>query len=120
MTSPRLLERKSISVSDFRCTAGPGDKPFAEQHSRYSISYVRKGSFGLHCRGKFSELVAGSVLVGHPGDEYTCTHDHVCGDECLSFFLTPELVETIGDGNDNWQIGSAPPAPDKVLVRRLV
>ena len=97
MTATTLLERKSISVSDFRCTAGPGDKPFAEQHSRHSISYVRKGSFGLHCRGKFSELVAGSVLIGHPGDEYTCTHEHVCGDECLSFFLAPQLVEAISD-----------------------
>ena len=29
---------------------------------------MRKGSFGLHCRGRFSELVAGSVLIGHPGD----------------------------------------------------
>ena len=106
MTSTRLLERKSISVSDFRCTAGPGDKPFAEQHSRYSISYVRKGSFGLHCRGKFSELVAGSVLIGHPGDEYTCTHEHVCGDECLSFFLAPELVESMGDSRTPWQVGA--------------
>ena len=84
-------------MSDFRCSAGPGDKPFAEQHHCHSISYVRKGSFGLHCRGKFFELVAGSVLIGHPGDEYICTHDHVCGDECLSFFLSPELVEAIGD-----------------------
>ena len=58
---------------------------------------MRKGSFGLHCRGKFSELVAGSVLIGHPGDEYTCTHDHVCGDECLSFFFGAGLVEAIGD-----------------------
>src|SRR3954463_3254628 len=114
MTATTLLERKTISVSDFRCTAGPGDKPFAEQHSRHSISYVRKGSFGLHCRGKFSELVAGSVLIGHPGDEYTCTHEHVCGDECLSFFLAPELVEAIGDSGAPWQIGSAPPLPELV------
>ena len=64
-----------------------------------------KGSFGCHCRGRFFELVAGSILVGHPGDEYICTHDHVCGDECLSFFLAPELVEAIGDRADVWQIG---------------
>jgi len=119
MTSTRLLDRKSISVSDFRCTAGPGDKPFAEQHSRYSISYVRKGSFGLHCRGRFSELVAGSVLIGHPGDEYTCTHEHVCGDECLSFFLAPELVEAIGDSGAPWQVGSAPPLPELVVLGEL-
>src|SRR3954468_19008796 len=119
MTATTLLERKSITVSDFRCTAGPGDKPFAEQHSRYSISYVRKGSFGLHSRGKFSELVAGSVLIGHPGDEYTCTHEHVCGDECLSFFLAPELVDALGDSQTPWQIGPAPPLPEVVGLGEL-
>jgi AraC-like DNA-binding protein len=119
MTATTLLERPSISVSDFRCDAGPGDRPFAEQHRCHSISYVRKGSFGLHCRGKSHELVAGSVLIGHPGDEYTCTHEHVCGDECLSFFLSPELVETLGDSKAIWQAGSAPPLPELVVLGEL-
>jgi len=119
MTATTLLTRPSISVSDFRCDAGPGDRPFAEQHRCHSISYVRKGSFGLHCRGKHHELVAGSILIGHPGDEYTCTHDHVCGDECLSFFLSEELVETLGDGPDIWQAGCAPPLPELVVLGEL-
>jgi AraC-like DNA-binding protein len=119
MTATTLLERRSISVSDFRCDAGPGDRPFAERHRRHSISYVRKGSFGLHCRGKYHELVAGSVLIGHPGDEYTCTHEHVCGDECLSFFLSPELVETLGDDRAIWQAGCAPPLPELVVLGEL-
>ena len=118
MTATTLLQRKSISVSDFRCTAGPGDKPFAEQHCRHSISYVRKGSFGLHCRGKFSELVAGSVLIGHPGDEYICTHEHVCGDECLSFHLAPEVVEAIG-APALWRAGSVPPLPQLMVLGEL-
>jgi len=118
-TATTLLQRNSISVSDFRCSAGPGDKPFAEAHHCHSISYVRKGSFGLHCRGKFSELVAGSVLIGHPGDEYTCTHDHVCGDECLSFFLGEELVDSITDSSAVWQIGSAPPLPELMVLGEL-
>ena len=119
MTATTLLEHKSISVSDFRCSAGPGDKPFAEQHRCHSISYVRKGSFGLRCRGKSHELVAGSVLIGHPGDEYTCTRDHVCGDECLSFFLGPELVEAIGASQATWRIGCAPPLPELVVLGEL-
>ena len=119
MTATTLLERPSISVSDFRCDAGPGDRPFAEQHRRHSISYVRKGSFGLHCRGKSHELVAGSVLIGHPGDEYTCTHEHVCGDECLSFFLSAELVEALGDDKAIWQAGCAPPLPELVVLGEL-
>ena len=92
MDRTTLLQGKSISVRDFRCTAAPGDKPFAERFECHSISYVRKGSFGCHSRGRFFELVAGSILVGHPGDEYVCTHDHVCGDECLSFFLALQLL----------------------------
>jgi len=119
MTATTLLQGPSITVSDFRCSAGPDDTPFAEQHRCHSVSYVRKGSFGCQTRGRFSELVAGSVLVGHPGDEYVCSHDHVCGDECLSFFLGPELVETIGDRADIWQIGSAPPLPELMVLGEL-
>ena len=113
-----LFERNRISVTEFRCTAGPGDKPFAEAFPAHSISYVRKGSFGCQCRGRFHELVAGSMLVGFPGDEYVCTHDHVVGDECLSFFLAPELVDAIGD-EKLWQIGSVPPLPELMVLAEL-
>jgi AraC-like DNA-binding protein len=114
-----LLQRKSISVSDFRCTAVPGDKPFAEQYASHSISYVRKGSFGCETRGRQFELVVGSILVGHPGDEFICTHDHVCGDECLSFFLDPELVEAIGDRTGVWRVGAVPPLPELMVLGEL-
>src|SRR6185437_3043878 len=93
MPSTTLLQRPTIAVSDFRCDAVPGDAPFAEAHRCHSMSYVRKGSFGYQTCGRAYELVAGSVLIGHPGSEFVCHHDHVCGDECLSFFLEPELVE---------------------------
>jgi AraC-like DNA-binding protein len=119
MTATTLLQHKFISVSDFRCDAGPGDAPFAEQHRCHSVSFVRKGSFGCRSRGRSFELVAGSVLVGHPGDEYVCSHDHVCGDECLSFFLDPELVEAIGDRAEVWQIGCAPPLPELMVLGEL-
>jgi AraC-like DNA-binding protein len=119
MIRTTLLERPSVTVSDFRCTAVPGDAPFAERYHCHSVSYVRKGSFGCHSRGRFFELVAGSVLVGHPGDEYVCTHDHVCGDECLSFFLDPELVEAIGARPEIWQVGAMPPLPELMVLGEL-
>jgi AraC-like DNA-binding protein len=119
MTRTTLLQRRSISVSDFRCSAGPGDTPFVEQFGCHSVSYVRKGSFGCQSRGRTFELVAGSILVGHPGDEYICTHDHVCGDECLSFFLDPELVEAIGDRTEVWRVGVAPPLPELMVLGEL-
>ncbi len=119
MSATILLQRPSISVSDFRCSASPGDAPFVERHACHSISYVRKGSFGCHSRGRLFELVAGSILVGHPGDEYLCSHDHVCGDECLSFFLSPALVEAIGDRAETWQIGGVPPLPELMVLGEL-
>jgi AraC-like DNA-binding protein len=119
MTSTTLLARPSITVSDFRCSAAPGDKPFVEQHGAHSISYVRKGSFGYHSRGCSHELVTGSLLIGVPGAEFVCTHDHVCGDECLSFFLAPDLVETIGTRSQAWQIGAAPPLPELMVLGEL-
>ena len=119
MSSTTLYQRPSIAVSDFRCSAVPGDKPFAEQHRCHSISYVRKGSFGYRSRGMEHELVAGSVLVGFPGTEFICTHDHACGDECLSFFLGPELVEATGERSEAWQIGAAPPLPELMVLGEL-
>src|SRR5258705_2781303 len=120
MAVATFLQRQPIPVSDFRCSAGPDDPPFVEQPPCHSISYVRKGSFGCHSRGRFFELVAGSILVGHPGDEYVCTHDHhACGDECLSFELDAALIETIGDRPAIWRTGALPPLPELVVLGEL-
>jgi AraC-like DNA-binding protein len=119
MSSTTLLQRPTLTVSDFRCTAVPGEKPFAELHRCHSISFVRKGSFGYHSRGRSHDLVAGSFLIGSPGTEFVCTHDHVCGDECLSFFFELELVETIGDRAEAWQVGAAPPLAELMVLGEL-
>jgi hypothetical protein len=51
MSAP-LLRSDSVSVIDYRCRAARGDKPFVERHEEFSVSYVRKGSFGYRRRGK--------------------------------------------------------------------
>jgi len=119
MAASTILRSGSISVIDYRCEMQPGDEPFPERHEGFSVSYVRKGSFGYRSRGASSELVAGSLLVGHPGDEYVCTHDHVHGDECLSFFLAPELVEAIGGRTEVWRTGSVPPLSELMVLGEL-
>jgi len=86
------------------------------------VAYVRKGSFGYSTRGAAFELVAGSLLVGHPGDEYVCTHDHhVCGDECLSFHFAPQLAETMSTRVQAkaWRVGSVPPLPELMVLGEL-
>jgi AraC-like DNA-binding protein len=119
MPATTVLRHGSVAVTDYRCDVAPGDRPFVELHAGFSVSYVRRGSFGYRVRGRAYELVAGSVLVGHPGDEFVCTHDHVRGDECLSFALAPELVETIGDRADVWRSGAVPPLPELMVLGEL-
>jgi AraC family transcriptional regulator len=119
MSMTRITERSGLAIYDYRCQVGVGAKPFVEQHDRSSISFVRKGSFGYRTRGRDYDLVAGSVLVGRAGDDYVCSHDHVCGDECLSLQLTPELVETIGDHDAIWSVGALPPMPELMVLAEL-
>jgi len=119
MAATVILERDALSVIDFRCDAGPSDQPAVERHGAYSLSYVRKGSFGYCVRGEAFELVAGSILIGHRGDEYVCTHDHVCGDECLSIQLSPALAEAVGRRAGLWRTGCLPPLAELVVLGEL-
>jgi AraC family transcriptional regulator len=119
MASTTVLRAGSISAVDYRCEARAGAAPIVERHGGFDIAYVRAGSFGYRARGRSYELVAGSILVGHPGDEYTCTHDHAVGDECLHFQLTPALAETIEDRPDVWRTGVVPPLPELMVVGEL-
>jgi AraC family transcriptional regulator len=114
-----LLERERISVTDYRCDSTAGESPFAELHGAYSISYVRKGSFGCRSAAGDFELVAGSVLVGRPGDEYLCTHDHVHGDECLSIRLAPEWVEDVGGERALFAARGIAPLPELMVLGEL-
>jgi AraC-like DNA-binding protein len=120
MAATKLFSSAGIAVYDYRCGYGPHDRPFLESHRRYSLAYVRKGSFGLEARGRKHDLVAGALMVGYPGDEYMCTHEHHrCGDECLSFQLTPETVDGLGGQADAWRAGSVPPLAELMVVGEL-
>ena len=59
MMSTTLLRHASISVVDRKCDAGPHARPVHELHTDFSISFVRKGSFGYRSEGRSFELVAG-------------------------------------------------------------
>jgi AraC family transcriptional regulator len=115
-----LLQRETLSVVDYRCSMGPADTPYVEQHHCHSLSYVRNGSFGYDSRGCSHELVAGSVMVGHMGDEYICSHaHHVCGDECLSFQFAPAFADDIGVRKGALHIGCVPPLPGLMVYGEL-
>ena len=113
-----LLQQSSVVVTDYRCDATVHDAPYAEAHEHFSISYVRKGAFTVRTRGTSHTLVPGSVLVGQPGVEYFCTHEHGGGDECLSFRLADALVDSLGS-SASWRIGSLPPLAELVVLGEL-
>ena len=120
MISHTLLHSSALRVIDYHCTHGPGDRPFAEVHDDSSISFVRRGSFGCRTRGRQHELVAGAVLIGHAGDEFTCTHDHHHGgDVCLAFHLAPEFADRLGAGGETWRSGALPPLAELVTLGEL-
>jgi len=118
MLATTPLQRGPISVIDCRCTSGPGDRPFVEVHDRHTVSFVRRGSFGYHHRGRAFELVAGSFLIGYPGDEFMCTHDHAHGDECLSLHVDPEIAESLAR-RDTWLVGGVPPLSELMVLGEL-
>jgi len=120
MPDVTVLKQGALTIADYRCRLGNAERPFTELHGCPSVSYVRAGTFGYHSRGRSFELVAGSVLVGNMGDEFVCTHDHRGGgDECLSFQLTPELVEVLGDHAQSWQRVALPPLPELMVQAEL-
>ncbi|TMQ10416.1 MAG: helix-turn-helix transcriptional regulator [Deltaproteobacteria bacterium] len=119
MAATTVLARASLSVVDYRCTAQRGDPGFVEIHSAHSIAYVRAGSFGYRVGSRSYELVAGSVLVGRPGTEYRCTHDHAHGDRCLSFQPGPALIDAIGPRSPLWERGCIPPVPELMVLGEL-
>ena len=118
-----LVDKPAFMAIDYRCDAGPHDAPYTEVHRRFSIAYVRRGSFGYRYRGETHELVAGSLLVGHIGDEFVCTHEHHCGgDECLAFQCSDEVAEALGSRNERaklWRKGGIPPLPSLVVLGEL-
>ncbi len=120
MVTSRTLCDGALGVIDYRCDAGANDRPFTEFHDHHSVSYVRKGSFGYRCCGHLFELVTGSVLVGRPGDEYVCSHEHRGGgDECLSFRVDPALVDSLGARSGTWRSGALPPLPELMVLGEL-
>jgi AraC family transcriptional regulator len=120
MTNTPLLHGP-VSVVSYTCTAEASARPYLEQHAHWSVSYVQAGSFGCQCRGAHFELMPGAVLLGRPGDEFTCTHDHHGGgDECLAFFIEPEVADEIGGAQRQpWPSSGLPPLPELMALGEL-
>jgi AraC-like DNA-binding protein len=119
MSATTVLQRGSLTVVDYRCTALPGEPGSVEHHGAYGLSYVQSGSFGYASGGRSYELIAGSLLVGRPGDSYVCSHDHAHGDRCLSFQFGDALIDDVHGRPALWQLGCLPPLPELMVLGEL-
>lgn len=115
----RELRSGSISALDYRCDLKPGDPAYAGLHRVFTISYVRRGSFSYHARGESLEFVAGSVLIGHPDSEFTCTHEDSFGDDCLAFEFSAEMLERIDGVRGLQRVDRVPPMAELVVFGEL-
>lgn len=111
-----ILQKAAVTAIDYRCSSGPDEAVFPEVHVRHSLSYVRKGTFGCTCRGRVLDLVPGALFIGHPGDEYICTHSHHRGgDECLSFQFDADVVAELAP-DAAWRAGMVPPSAELMIL----
>lgn len=115
-----LAQGPLVRAVRYDCSAGPAHRPFAETHAGHSVSYVSRGSFAYTARGRRHDLVAGAVLVGAPGVEYVCSHDHHgCGDQCIAFHLSAAAVEEIGGDTAAWRRGGIAPHASLAVLGEL-
>jgi len=115
-----LLRTPDLSLADYRCAAGLGARPYDEQHQGFTAALVLSGAFGYRLEGRAYDLVPGAVLSGRPGQVYRCTHDHVCGDRCLSLRLAPATLESLGGDARRWRAGGTPPLASLMVAGALL
>jgi AraC-like DNA-binding protein len=114
------FQNAQLSVAAYRCTAGPTDTPFVEQHRDFSVSFVRAGSFAYRTGGRLHDLVPGAVMIGRAGDDYMCSHEHSTGDVCVSVHVPADTLDALECDPRGWQSGSvAPRAELMVAAERL-
>ncbi|HTR39701.1 MAG TPA: AraC family transcriptional regulator [Bryobacteraceae bacterium] len=82
-------------VSDVRCTLGPRDRPFEEQHSGVSIAAVVAGTFQYRSSIGRELMTPGALLLGNAGQCYECGHEHGAGDRCVAFSYAPEFFDRL-------------------------
>ena len=96
MNSRTLASGPGWRIEDIVCSAGPGDRPFEEQHESACIAAVTRGSFRYRTTQGTALMAPGALLLGEAGRGFECDHEHHRGDRCFSFHFAPALLEEIG------------------------
>ncbi len=117
MAIESLLETGTISVREYCCTAGPDTSTYPEVHTGHVIAYVENGTFGYSVDGHVNEMVPGAFLIGRPGREFLCCHNHYeHGDTCLSFSFSGEVADAFPQRPEIWKRAIMPAMPQLALI----
>lgn len=90
-----IADGQDWRIYDYRCRAGPQDRPFEEQHESTMIAAVVAGSFSYRTDCGSALLYPGAFVLGNVGRCYECGHDHSSGDHCIAFHFSPGLFAEI-------------------------
>ena len=82
-------------ASDVVCTAGPHAPVEEERHDGICIAAVLSGTFQYRGSAGTALMSPGSLLLGNDGDCFECGHAHGTGDHCISFHISPAVLEAI-------------------------
>jgi AraC-like DNA-binding protein len=96
--APRETEIASAAgfrLTEVRCTAGPEDRAYEEQHSHLCVALVKNGSFSYRTPRGSCVLRPGWLLLGTAGCEYLCSHENGRGDDCLAVAFSEETLDQI-------------------------
>jgi AraC-like DNA-binding protein len=70
----------------------------------FSIAMVLAGTFQYRgsnqASGAGEVMTPGSILLGNPGQNFECGHQHAMGDRCLSFHYSHEVFERVAGDAD--------------------
>jgi AraC-like DNA-binding protein len=93
----RLARESAMArLVDVDCTLGRADKAYPEEHHRgaWTVAFVRRGTFRYRAAdtNRLHALRPGWILLGRPGAEYECSHDHDGGDCCTSIAIAEDAV----------------------------
>jgi AraC family transcriptional regulator len=94
-TPRRIASGAGWSVADVVCTCGPRDRPFEEQHARYTIAIVVAGTFQYRSSLGRGLMTPGALMLGNAGQCFECGHEHAEGDRCVSFWYAPDYFERL-------------------------
>lgn len=92
--APRsLAQGEGWRLTEFRCEAGPRDRPYEERHGRFTIAAVAEGSFTYRASHGSALLHPGALMLGNAGACFQCGHEHATGDRCLALQIAPAYFE---------------------------